>query len=198
MGLQDGGLRRETVLWLKEHKIKNLRRTLNPNHLFVTSDLSVEGASKGRISLQSSIKYHFCMNFLQISLTEPSTEKCFCVGWRQMSVPPIVCEALRVRPICPNEILSSGTYTSPQEVTDQSEIQTCLLNVMQVTECSLQGNTRLVSYSFFGGAFSSLCCTSQSWAHCVQFHMISGYSRAHLTVLSVCLSFGGERCQATS
>lgn len=52
-----------------------------------------EGASKRRISLQGSTKCHFFIDFLQISLTETSTEKCFM--WAaavKTRVPPIVCE----------------------------------------------------------------------------------------------------------
>lgn len=156
----------------KGHRVKNLWRTWNPNQLevfvpFLTCDLSVKRSRKRRISLQRSIKHHFFMNLLRISLTETSTEKCFYVCCcSQESVPPI--EALNIPPICRNEILSLGTYTPPKEVTDQNEIQTCLLNVMRIIERSLQGSTRLANCSFLFFAFLMPLphCTEQSmlWA----------------------------------
>ena len=111
------------------------------------------------------------------------------------SVPPIVCEA----PVCPNEILPSRTYTSPQEVTDQNEIQTCLSNVMRISEHSLWGNTRLARSSLLSSPLSSLCCTSQGRApRCVQSHMISGHSSAILYFFFPCcvwLTFESTRCR---
>ncbi len=52
-------------------------------------------------------------------------------------------------PVCPNEILSSGTYTSPQEVTDESEIETCPLYVMRISKRSLQGNTTFANLQLY-------------------------------------------------
>lgn len=128
--------------------VKNLRRVptsfCKVSAPFLTCDLSVErGADKRRISPQGLIECQLFMD-IQISLTETSTEECFHAGCcSRKSVPPIICEA----PLCPNEILPSSMYTSPQEVTDQNEIQTCLSNVMRISERSLQGNTRLASSS---------------------------------------------------
>ena len=71
----------------------------------------------------------------------------WAAAFKSVSHPSIVREVLCARPV--NEILPLGTYTSPQELTDQNETQTCLLNVIRISECSLlQGNTGLTSLSF--------------------------------------------------
>lgn len=128
-------------------------KTLNLSQVFVlflTSDLSVEGANKRRIFVQVLIEYHHFMNPWQISLTETSAEECFHVGCcSRKSVPPVVCEVLDAQArMYPCEILSQSTYTSPQEATDQHEIQTCLVNVIRFSEHSRQGNTRFAHSSF--------------------------------------------------
>lgn len=80
--------------------------------LFLTLDLSAKEASNRRISLQGSIKRHFFMNFLQISLTESSSEECFHVGCcSPKSVPPIVCEVPHARSNLPQMKFSRRVRT---------------------------------------------------------------------------------------
>lgn len=93
---------------------------------------------------------------------------CCCCG--QKGVPPIVRE---VPNFCSNEILSSGMYTSPEEVTDQNEIQTCLLNVMRITERSHQTCQQL---------FPSVHFTEQS-TPCAVFLWFLGRSCENVTVV---------------
>lgn len=101
------------------------------------------------------------MNLLQISWTKTSTWKCFHVCCcSQSSVPPS--EALNIPLSLPSEILLPGTYTSPKEVTDQNEIQTCLLNVMRVIALPPgKHHTCQVQLSFFAFPMSLLRCTEQ-------------------------------------
>lgn len=92
-----------------------------------------------------------------------------------VAVPSYVRPHVFLPPGCPNEILSSGTHTSPQEVTDQQGTQTCPLKRHANYPAALAGKHRARQMPLSFLLCSSLCLTTQSESR-DRFTLIEGRS----------------------